>query len=321
MARKNAKKIDTSRWQVFGWQGITVRVPESWNPSALSGSYDEGYFRLDGPDQPRLEVKWATSKSFVDIDRVVERYIKSVTKGREGKKVKVDPKPKLGLKMPKERSSYKYFHWRGESDAWGVAWYCRGCGRTMVIQVLGPPSEDVRPLAEAVIGTLHDHPQDDWVVWALYELWCQVPRDFRLTGERLMTGLLELKFERGRTKLRVTRWGLADVALRGTTLEKWLRDKNRKEWRFFTVKTGPTEVHGHQAVAISGAPAAAPVRMFGTTVRLLGRKYPDNLRGAAWLCEPSNKIFHVEAVVDPSEEQMVAEVINSVRCHGSSQQQ
>ncbi len=315
MARKSSKKIDTSDWQTFGWQGITVRVPPDWNPSALSGSHDEGYFRLDGPDQPRLEVKWAASRSFVDIDRVVERYLKSVTKGREGRNVRVDAKAKLSVKMPKERSSYRYFHWRGDSDAWGVAWYCRGCGRTTIVQVLGPPSEDVRALAESVIASLHDHPEGDWILWALYELWCEVPRQYRLTGERLMTGLLELKFEHGRSKLRITRWGLANVALRGTTLEKWLRDKNRKEWRFFTVKTGPAEVNGHSAVAVSGVPAAAPVRMFGTTLRLLGRTYPDNLRGAAWLCEPTNKIFNVEAVVDPSDEEMVAEIISRVRCH------
>ncbi|MBC7287847.1 MAG: hypothetical protein H5T86_07345, partial [Armatimonadetes bacterium] len=285
------------------------------NPASLSGSYEEGYFRLDGPDQPRLEVKWATSRGFVDIDNVVERYLKSVTRGREGSKVHTDAKPKLSVKMPKERSSFRFFHWRGDHDAWGAAWYCRTCGRTIIAQVLAPRSENGQLLAETVIDTLADHPAGPWTVWALYELRCEVPGDYRLARERLMTGLLELKFELGRSSLRIARWGLADVALRGTTLERWLREKNQKEWRSFSVQTAPASVHGHSAVAVSGVPAVAPARMIGTTARLLGRKYPDNLLGAAWLCEPTNKILHVEAIVDPSDEDMVAEVIERLQCH------
>lgn len=313
---KGGRQVEVpAEWGVFGWQGIRVRVPREWTPASLTGGYDDGYFRLDGPDQPRLEVKWAHSRSFVDIDRVVARYLRSLTKGRAGRDIQVQERAKLGVKMGKERSSVRYFGWRGEQEALGAAWYCRECERTMLVQILGPRGADLRELAEQVLAGLRDHSPDDWELWALYELRCEVPKGFRLVGQELLTGLLRLSFERGREKLSIVRWGLADVALEGTSLEQWLREKSRKAWRPFNVKLEGGSVKGHEGVAIAGSSAAPLVGLFAAGMRLVGRSWPSALRGAAWLCEPSNKIFHVEAVVDPADEALVAEIIDRVVCH------
>jgi hypothetical protein len=317
MAKRSKSSCPPPSWQLFAWQGIRVRVPPDWNPASLSGSGEEGYLRLDGPDQPRLEIKWAQARGFVEVSQIVERYLRSMGRGRSGQAVKVDARARLELPMPKERSSVQFFHWQGEQQAWGAAWFCRSCNRTIMAQVLGAPGEELQGLAEQVLSSLADHPAGSWVSWALYGLHCQVPADFRLSGQRLMTGLLELQFERGRSKLRIARWGLADVALARSALAPWLREKNRKAWRNFVVDLTPTEIHGHTGLAIAGASAVPFVRLAALTARLLGRPYPDALRGAAWVCPTENKIFHLEAVLDPSEEAMLAEVLERLLCHRS----
>lgn len=302
-------------WVPFGWQGIKVFVPTDWTPASLTGSYEEGYFRLDGPDQPRLEVKWADSRGFVDVERVVSRYLQSLTKGREGRKVQLAESAKSSVKMPRERSSVRFFRWRSDQEAFGAAWYCKTCGRTMLFQVMGPVASDVQGLAEKILAGLDDHPDGETCLWSLYEFSCEVPASFHLVGQRLLTGLLELDFERGRDRLRIARWGLANVALRGTDLQEWLRDKNRRQWRNFNVELKPAQINGHEGLAIAGPTNIPWLHLAAIGVRMLGRRYPDVLRGAAWTCEPGNKIYHVEAVVDPADEDVVAAIIQSISCH------
>jgi hypothetical protein len=315
MAKQQSQPKIPSTWTRFAWQGMKVMAPPDWTPSALTGSYEEGYFRLDGPDQPRLEVKWAQSGKFVNVEDVVQRYYKSLTRGRAGKGVQTSEDTRLSVKMPKERSSVRYFSWRLDQEAVGAAWYCKTCGRVMLVQVLGEPGGDVETLAEQVLAGFEDHPEADWITWSLYEFICAAPKDFRLTGQRLLTGLLELDFERGRDRMKVIRWGLANIALKGTNLEAWLRNASRKPWRPYHVRLEATEIHGHEGLAIAG-PAAAPlVHLSAIGMRMLGKKYPDVLRGAAWLCPQGNKIYHVEAVIDPADEEMVARLIESMRCH------
>jgi flavin-dependent dehydrogenase len=266
-------------------------------------------------------VKWASSKGFVDVDNVVSRYLRSIKKGRLGAEAKVNERPQLQVKVPKERSSVRYFGWRGDQEAVGAAWYCRECKRTTLVQVLGPLNSEVSALAEQVLTTFQDHPPGDWTLWALYGFRCEVPNDFMLCGQELLTGLLRLNFERGRTKLSVTRWGLADVALQKSSLEEFLRAKNRKNWRHYKLEIGQAEVHGHKdALVISGISAAPFAHMAGVALRLVGWRWANSIRGAAWLCPQTNKVFHVEAVVDPTDEQMVAEVIERVHCHDGGAQ-
>jgi hypothetical protein len=302
-------------WALFAWQGVKVMVPPDWSPSALTGNYEEGYVRLDGPDQPRLEVKWAQSGKFVNIEDVVQRYCKSLTKGREGKGVQTSESTKLSVKMPKDRSSVRFFSWRLDEEAYGAAWYCKTCGRVMLVQVLGQPGTGVDTLAEQVLSSFEDHPEGDYLAWALYGFSCLAPKEFRLTGQRLLTGLLELDFENGRDKLKIVRWGLANIALKDTDLEHWLRKESKKGWRNFHVILEPTDIHGHEGLAIAGPSAAPLVHLGAIALRMIGRKFPDVLRGAAWLCPQGNKIYHVEALIDPADEGKVAVLVQSMVCH------
>ncbi|MCD6351242.1 MAG: hypothetical protein J7M26_03885, partial [Armatimonadetes bacterium] len=248
--------------------------------------------------------------------KVIARYLHSLQKGRKNQNVKVNEKPKLRVRMPKERSSVRFFGWRGDQEALGAAWYCKECGRTTLVQVLGPPGSDLTELAQQVLAGLQDHTVGDWRVWALYGFRCEIPTRFHLVGQELLPGLLKLSFEHGREKLTVTRWGLADVALQNTDLEHFLAEKNKKAWRPFRLRTQPTSIHGHeQGLALSGVSALPFAHMTGVAIRLVGRRWPNCLRGAAWLCEQENKIFHVEAVIDPQDEGMIAEVIARLHCH------
>jgi hypothetical protein len=59
------------------------------------------------------------------------------------------------------------------------------------------------------------------VTWRLFGLQAEVPEDLRLEGHRFAPGHYELRFARGRKKLKLSRWGPADVILRGRDLRRW----------------------------------------------------------------------------------------------------
>ena len=49
-------------WTTFGWAGITLSIPDSWEIAGISGDQKAGYLRLDDENMPRLELKWSESK-------------------------------------------------------------------------------------------------------------------------------------------------------------------------------------------------------------------------------------------------------------------
>ena len=49
-------------WTVFGWAGIQLEIPTTWELSGLSGDQKTGYLRLDDAEMPRLELKWAHTR-------------------------------------------------------------------------------------------------------------------------------------------------------------------------------------------------------------------------------------------------------------------
>ncbi len=312
MAKKRKQIQIPQNWQDVAWGGIRVKVPPSWTPGALSAG-DEGYLRLDDDTGPRLEMKWARAKGFVDVDRIVNRFLRRIGRQR-GQNAHVDERADLPVRFGKERTSVRFFHWRADTEGWGAAWLCRECSKAVIVQVTGRPGA-VRDEAAAVISSIRDHPDGPWVPWAIYDFRCEMPQDFELIRQELKAGLFELEFERRQERVYIARWGMADVALRKASLEEFLRARAKRRWRDYDVKLEPTEVHGHNALAISGTAIIPWQRLYGTARRLLGKTYPDSLRGAAWLCPVSNKIFHVEAVIDPSQEGLAAEVIERLVCH------
>lgn len=303
--------------QVIGWQGLTLQVPAAWTVGAVSGDYHEGYLRVDGTDFPRLEVRWHESKGTTDLGSTVERYLRSLERDRAKQSaVEVDVQANFISRRKIGKDKVQPFTWRGEQAGYGVAWLCKQCGRVILAQLLGPAEEpNLEQLAVQVLSHIQDHPVGDWATWALYDLHTEVPQGFEVTGTELRAGLTQLSFRRETERLVIARWGMAETALRGRSLEAWAGEQLDKPFRLYRPSAEETEFREHTALQVTGealTPLGTWVRLFR---HLVQKEHADQLVAYIWHCPPTNRIYVVYGMVDVSHKDMIKEVRDRTRCH------
>ncbi len=308
-------KQDESDCATFGWQGITARVPADWTLGAIGGDHRAGYLRLDDAERPRLEVKW--SEQNVDLDRALDKYLAGLRKRRR-LELRVDDQARILSRRSKPDKRLRTFAWSGRESAVGVIWRCK-CGRTVVAQVIFARGERDRTLAREVLGSLEDHARDGRATWALYDLEFTIPQEFRLERQKLLAGYLELAFAAGKRRLRVCRWGMADVALADRELQHWYEvDQVRRrdvEW-----DCAPAVVAGHDGLEVAGHQRRRLHQSRKALERLLRVHTVTDFDGRVWHCPQSNRIHGVEAMHD-DDLQVVLEVVASIPCHRAAASQ
>lgn len=308
--------INTDKWVLVGWQGLSFTIPDDWNIGAIGGGKTDGYLRFDDPDMPRLEVKWADAgKGFVDLDKIVEKYLREMTKGKKNqtevsRDVKLASKRKLrGKKAP------KFFSWKGDAQGFGAAWYCADCHKTVIVQVMGRLNEPVQDLAEAVIVDLEDHPREDWILWSAYGFDFHSPKDFTLASQKLMAGLIEIGLAQGDEQLHAARWGMANVILRKRSLQDWGKQELSKRVKKFDAKFEETTYRGHDAIVIEGRTALPQEKVKSFVDHVRGKAFADRVKALLWHCPESNKLFYVEAILDREHLQLVEDAADRIVCH------
>jgi hypothetical protein len=208
------------------------------------------------------------------------------------------------------------FTFSGKQAGYGVAWYCKTCGRIIIAQALGRPEEkDLEDRAVKLLASLDDHPRGDWTTWALYDLHTEVPKDFDQSAVNLRAGLTELTFKRDTEKIIVARWGLADVARRGQSLDTWARRQFLKQWQSHHPTSEGSTFRGHEAVTVTGA-STQPLGLVVRIGRHAARKvYADHLIAHIWHCEPTNRLYVVSGIVDVGNQSLLEEIRDRTRCH------
>lgn len=315
MARKREEHPEDRT--VVGWQGYTVRVPRDWTIGAIGGDHLEGYLRIDGAEMPRCEIKWFGERGPVDISEVVDKYLNDLQKKRRRRspEVKVRRDTRLLGRRRGGRSQLECFAWRSETQAHGAAWQCTKCRRTTIIQVLGSKEEDLDELAAEIMLSITDHPQDGWVTWSTYGLRCEIPEDFRLAGQKLMAGLIELNFSMETEQVSVMRWGMADVILAHASLAEWSKEELSSRLKQWSSTYEETEFRGHPAIAVVGDPSPLPLRVRTFVSHCLRRPYGSNANALLWHCEQEKKVYYVECIVDDSRLELPGEVCDRILCH------
>lgn len=298
---------------LIGWQGVTARIPAEWNLGALGGDVRSGYLRVDDEHQPRLEVKW--SNAGVNLDQALTRYLGQLTKkARRADKVEITRDTRLVSNRQQPGKRLECFSWQSHSQqAHGLIWRCEHCRRTLIVQVLGSRAEELAPLARGVLGSLEDHERDGCYTWALYGFCVDVPKEFELMRQKLMAGYLDLQFEQGRRRLRVTRWGMAQMALGARSVPHWVEIEylRRRDvhWRAF-----PLQQEGHPAAGLGGERRRPFHWLRKQAEYLLRFRSAIIFSGKVWYCEPSNRLYAVEEV-HARDRACWPRVADSIRCH------
>lgn len=290
-------------YQLFAWQNFSLEIPEDWVLARFEGDTSKGYLRIDDEEFPRLELKWDTSKKKPDLNAMVERYLKMVS--RSLKKAKKNLTSDRNVKFPPLAvKEHGFFRWRAEVDCWCFVSWCPDCQRTVICRVIGKPDEKIRPVAQRIFRSFHDHQEGKYRRWSVFGLDCSVPSEYRLLTTSLRPGCIELQFASGNDRLRFTRISIAHILLKDKTLEEWYRGFLKKELKPFAIEFEHTRLRSHSAI-----------RGSGKQKRVFILSKPQLLECIVWLCDREDKILAI--TFNGKNIPELHALTNLLRCHKS----
>ncbi|MBM3278022.1 MAG: hypothetical protein FJY95_08065 [Candidatus Handelsmanbacteria bacterium] len=290
---------------LFGWQGITLRVPPDWNLGRVDGDYKSGYARLDDDQIVRAEVEWREgAKRQLSVEQLVDRYLGGLEK--KAKKAGMSFAATRRARFLKDKrwlegSEYELFIWEADYRTYNLARACPQCGRIVLLRVLTRLQEKVEDLVDQIFGSLEDHPRQGQVSWSLYGLHFELPEAFKLSGQELKSGHLQLSFTRDRQTCRVHRFSLAHVLLKGVSLADWYQGFFRKQLRDFKVEVAAEDLRGHSGLRVRGQPRSRWLQLIRPLPFLnpRPRQFQDT---RVWRCEAADKICIIDHLYRKREE-------------------
>lgn len=284
-------------WNDFAWQGLRLQVPEEWNLGKVDGNFKSGYARLDDAEIVRVELEWRHIPGGGQaVSGLVDRYLESLRKkaGKADIPFNVTRRAKfLKDKRWLEGCDYETFLWEADFKAYNLA-RSFGLGqRVVLVRVLTRFNERLDDLVEAVFRSLEDQADEANFLWSVYGLGFYMPADYKLESHGLKSGHIQLSFQQDRHTVSVHRLSMANLLLKGTTLERWYSNFFAKQLRDFSYETVDEEVGEEQGVRVEGRPRSRwrqllrPLPFINPRPRLY-------LDGRIWHWEAANKICIVE---------------------------
>ena len=182
-------------WTVFGWAGIQLEIPTTWELSGLSGDQKTGYLRLDDADMPRLELKWAhTRRKKPDLHATLDEYFKLIRKTyKRGAELSFRRNVNF-IKDPEffEGRTVLGFSWKGSIRASGLIFHVGN--RITIVQVMGRLKENWRPTVLRIFQSITDEGEALQTLWSAYGLKLSVPKEYKLERQKLLSGYLLFAF-------------------------------------------------------------------------------------------------------------------------------
>ena len=175
----------------------------------------------------------------------------------------------------------------------------------------------IAAIASQLFASLHDHSENGYDLWALYDLSVQIPGDFRLLEQKLLSGYLSLTFGRHGEKIIIDRWGLANMTLKKFKLEEWLQ--NNVHVRHKGMQSD--EFEGDQGHTISHYTGRIPLLLLAKLLRdTVGsmRRFPTRYEGGIWHCAESNKIFALQTLRSSKSDALWRDILDRFVCHTAS---
>ncbi len=313
-------------WTLFGWAGIQLEIPTTWEISGISGDEKNGYLRLDDAEMPRLELKWAkTRKKKPDLHKTLDEYFKLVRKNyKRGGNVSF----RRNVDLIKDEdflkdSTFLGFSWKGGIRANGLIVHSPDTKRITIVQVMGRLKENWRPTVLRIFQSISDEGDPQHTVWSAYGLKLAVPKNYKLERQKLLSGYLLFAFTRGKSrKLSVERYGPAEVLLNEFTaepnqLESWFRARYAKAIRGYGFEVTPHDEDGDERITFIGQQTRLYDSMPFSPVLIL-----DKLRKRTRLtfcirhCHHTNRIYVVQSIGRHEvSEKLAKEVAESIHCH------
>jgi len=283
----------------FGWQGLRAVVPCDWELVSSSGDYRRGYVCLTGDDGTAFEIRWERPKRPGDLQFLLSNYFRELSKAAEKQGRQLEKKVGAVRELPSGSESPVRqvidFEWEDQA-AFSAGWahVCHECRRVVVAQVRSRGGRKrTRQAARQLMESLLDHPEEDKCLWTAYSLAFELDASWRLSSKSLLAGLQTLTFVGNMCELEVRRQGLANIALKDSSLRdlvvrrKFRRKRMPRNWRL-----EPQTINGCAGLVLEYYPRSPGARIQQGLGRLMPRG-PRTSRTIAWHCESANCILEV----------------------------
>jgi hypothetical protein len=206
---------------MFAWQGWKISLPTGWNPMKLEGNFDAGYALIADVFRPRLGLRWMTPGRRFDPAVWARRVLVEEvgTLAAESAQVCKSDHRKGAMLFTEPQPPGR--------DVW-VAWG-NVSGRT--IEVVHHVRDDESSQMEQLRRDLTDSEPTGDLAWAVFDLSCRTPRDWRLDSMLLNAGDMRLTFAKDSQRSSVRQLAVAHLALKLMALDKWLAQQQRPHKR------------------------------------------------------------------------------------------
>lgn len=281
---------------MVGWQGVSLRTPPDWNLVGVGGDEKRGYLRVDGPSSMAVEIRWEAMNRVPDLDGRIDHVLDALEKAARKRKLGFSSRIKTRKPTPAEDrygGESLGFTWKSDRNAYGRILYCGYCKRLVIAQVVCETKADTSGLSSQILGSICEHEEPGWNVWALYDLCVSVPEEFALTRHSLMSSFVELEFVTRSERLLIQRWGLAaNTLLKKTSFDEWLEKSYAPGIRGYAIRTARAEGEDEE-FAFHGRRKGLVRALVAPYKGLRGNPIPRAVSGRVWYCESSNRIYAV----------------------------
>jgi hypothetical protein len=312
---------EPSATKLFGWHGITCRIPEDWDLVSLNGTQRSGYFAFDDERTRRLEIKYQQARRWGQpaLEKTLEFYFDSVRKKlKKGTEFEVDYDAKLtGLELIPEDVDYRSYGWTSELIARGIIRLCGKCRRVVIAQCLSRPNRlSVREMSDVLVS-IGCHAEDEHSTWAVFDFSVGVPDRLMLESNNLRAGLISLTFSGRKERLVIDRIGMANAVLKQTAMDDYIERIHYKKLRRRRLRFTEDQWLGHDGFQIDGERSRLMYLLPAVGPFLRQLRKSDHVAGRAWVCDEANRMFVVRAEGKESKD-LVEEVASSIACHGNA---
>lgn len=257
------------------------------------------------------------NKNRPDLRANLDRILRETEKAAKKAKTKFESTVKEErVEGPKGERIVLPFSWVGEGRGQGKIWHCATCGRIVVAQVIGVGRDHstIANVANQLFSSLHDHADAGYDLWALYDLEIELPEDFHLISQKLLSGHLHLEWGRSGEKVILDRWGLANMTLKKFTPAEWFTLQSRVGTRKMQHDAERT-IHGHQLDHYAGnLPLLARARILKEASGGL-KRFPTRYEAGIWNCPATNKLVALQVLCQKKTVGLWREIAERYRCH------
>lgn len=302
--------MQLKNFQLFGWQGISMLIPEDWNLALQNGNFETGYIRINDLTSIRCEIKWKKSKKPPPLSFILNNYYKKMKNVAIKKKFDFKFKENVEeIKIKKENINYLTFFWESKENCYGMLWYCHNCKRIFLIQLLS----NKKDIPYEIFTSLNCEGEENFNIWSIYNLYIGLPKDYLLQDDIFKSGFISLNFSNKKHNLSILRYALANIALKEKNLSEWFTENFLNIFKIYKTKEEKVILNGHKGIKIEGKRDSYIRNIVGN---IFSKFKVDEkiLEVFLWNCENSNRICILQSK-GGEKEKRIEKIINNWRCH------